>query len=119
MLVDAGYPTVVHDLFYAPNEAALLERYDFIVATEVVEHLGAPGAVLDRLWGQIHPGGLLAIMTRMRSPKHRFEEWHYKNDPTHIVFFSHETIAHLGARWQTEPQFVDVDVVFFRKPQGA
>ncbi len=117
MLVEAGFETVVHDPFYAPNEAALLERHDFITATEVVEHLGAPGAQLDRLWQQIHPGGTLAIMTRLRSPRRRFEEWHYKNDPTHIAFFSRETIDYLGARWHIEPQLLDVDVIFFQKPQ--
>ena len=119
LLVDAGFPTAVHDPFYAPNEAALLERYHFITATEVVEHLSEPGAQLDRLWSLLHPAGILALMTRLRSPKRKFEDWLYKNDPTLIAFFSRKTIDYLGARWKIEPEFVDVDVVFFRKDRGS
>jgi protoporphyrinogen oxidase len=115
MLVDAGYPTEIYDPFYAPDKSVLEERYDFIVATEVVEHLSAPGVELDRLWERLRPDGILALMTQLRSPKRNFADWHYKNDPTHIVFFAEQSLRHLASRWGAECESADVDVVFFRR----
>lgn len=115
MLVDAGYPTALYDPFYAPDASVLDEHYDFITATEVVEHLRAPGAELDRLWKRLKPGGILALMTQLRSPSHSFADWHYKNDATHIAFFTEQTLAHLATHWGTSCERIDADVVFFRR----
>lgn len=49
MFEEAGHPMAIYDPFYAPDERALTAEYDFITATEVVEHLFAPGPELERL----------------------------------------------------------------------
>ena len=115
MLVEAGHPTAVYDTFYAPDRAVLASRYDFITATEVVEHLSDPGAELDRLWERLAPNGILAIMTQLRAPERSFADWHYKNDPTHVAFFTRRSLDHLASRWGTSYELVDVDVVFLRR----
>ena len=115
MLVEAGFPTAIYDPFYAPEPPVLERDFDFIVATEVVEHLRAPRVELDRLWRKLEPDGLLALMTQLRSPDRNFADWHYKNDPTHIVFFAEETLRWLAKRWDAELERVARDVWFFRK----
>jgi hypothetical protein len=115
MLMDAGFATNVYDPFYAPDRTVVGQRYDFITATEVVEHLSSPGAELDRLWELLNPGGILAVMTQLRSPERKFADWHYKNDPTHIVFFAERSLAYLTGRWGAECDVVAADVVFFRR----
>lgn len=115
MLEDAGHHCAKYDLFYFPDQTVLEHHYDFITATEVVEHLGQPLEVLDRLWAQLNAGGVLAIMTKRVIDQTAFKNWHYKNDPTHIVFFADQTFEWLSERWQAQLEFIDKDVVFLTK----
>ena len=116
MLEEAGHKVVLYDIYYAPDTAVLVRDYDFITATEVVEHLSRPGLVLSQLWRQLKPGGWLGLMTKLAQGKEAFARWHYKNDPTHIAFFSQYTFIWLAAQWQTEPEFIGNDVILLQKP---
>lgn len=116
MLGDAGLRVTLYDPFYAPDPGPLRTMHDFITATEVVEHLRAPGGELDRLWALLKPGGWLALMTKLVIDRERFAHWHYIRDLTHIAFFSRPVMLWLAERWHTQPEFVGDDVVLFRKP---
>lgn len=113
MLEEEGHFVTLYDIFYANYPECLCQTYDFVTATEVVEHLSEPGVVLNQLWNLVKPGGCLAIMTKMVSSQTAFETWHYKMDPTHICFFPREAFIFLGRQWNCEPQFIGSDVVFF------
>ena len=91
MLREAGHEVRLYDPFYFPDIDALEGCYDFITATEVVEHLHRPGAELQTLWSRLRPGGILGLMTKLVRDRDAFAKWHYKNDPTHVCFFSVET----------------------------
>ena len=117
MMEEAGWPMQLYDIFYYPDISVLHKHYDFITATEVVEHLYKPAEVLQTLWQQIKPGGYLALMTKMVIDKPSFASWHYKNDPTHVCFFSKASFEYLAAKWQAKLSFVDKDVVFLQKGQ--
>lgn len=119
MLAEAGHNVALYDPFYALNPAALDARYDFITASEVVEHLHYPGPVLDRLYRLLTPGGLLGIMTKRVIDRERFAGWHYINDPTHVCFFSRNTFAWLATRWRARLDIVDRDVIIIKKPAGV
>ena len=43
----------LYDPFFFPDRTRLSRRYDFITATEVVEHLHRPGEELERLWAML------------------------------------------------------------------
>ena len=115
MLEEKGHRVNIYDPFYAPDKRALAGHYDFITSTEVVEHLAAPGEELDRLWGLLKHGGYLGLMTKQVTDQESFDSWHYKNDPTHISFFSQQSFEYLGAKWSSAPVFVGADVILFRK----
>lgn len=104
------------DAYYANDPAAFDATYDFITASEVVEHLSNPATDLNRLWANLKRGGLLGIMTKRVTDKDAFKAWHYKNDPTHISFFSEATFNWLGDTWGCIPEIMDSDVVIFTKP---
>lgn len=116
MLSENGFPTTIYDPFYAPDAGVWQRRYDFITASEVVEHLHDPQFELDRLWSRIRPGGVLGIMTKRVYDQDAFATWHYKNDPTHVIFFCEATFDWLSRSWSAELQVVGPDVVLFRKP---
>jgi len=115
MLAEAGHRVELFDPHYVPNSGALEVEYDFVVSTEVVEHLSEPGKALQRLWERLRPGGLLALMTKLVISPERFANWHYIRDPTHVCFFSAQTFRWLADFLSAELQFADSDVIFLRK----
>ena len=117
MFEEVGHSMTIYDHFYARDPSVLEKQYDFITATEVVEHLHNPKKELDRLWACLKPGGWgwLGIMTKLALDSDAFARWHYKNDPTHVCFFSRSTFEWLAAQWQAELTFADKDVILFCK----
>jgi tRNA pseudouridine65 synthase len=115
MFEEAGHSMTLFDRFYEPAPAALERQYDFITAAEVVEHLHDPRTELERLWACLRPGGRLGIMTQWLVERDAFLRWHYKNDLTHVCFFSQEAFAWLAALWDAELTFADDGVALFHK----
>ena len=107
---------VLYDSFYYPDRRVFHGSYDFISATEVVEHLHRPGMELARLWSLLRPGGTLAVMTKLVRDPGAFANWHYKNDPTHVCFFSADTWRWWAARQDAELELVGADVILLEKP---
>jgi len=54
-------------------------------------------------------------MTKRVLDKARFENWHYKNDITHVSFFSEATFRFLGQRDGLDVAFPADDVVLLKK----
>lgn len=115
MFEEAGHHMALFDRFYEPVPTALERQYDFITATEVVEHLHDPHQELDRLWACLKPGGWLGIMTNCAVEREGFLHWYYKNDPTHVTFFSPATFSWLALQWRAKVIFEDSAVVLFHK----
>lgn len=115
MFEEVGHTMLIYDHFYARFPIVLKKQYDFITATEVVEHLHDPRKELDRLLACLRPGGWLGLMTKLAMDRQAFVRWHYINDPTHVCFFSRLTFEWLATKWQAEIIFADKDVVLFHK----
>lgn len=115
MFAEAGHDMRIYDPFYAPDITPLQQQYDFITASEVAEHLHQPRQEFDRLWACLKPHGVLGIMTKRVLDADAFSRWHYKNDPTHVCFFSTETFQWLAGYWGAAVTFHDKDVVLFLK----
>ena len=115
MFSEQGYKVDLFDKFYANNESIFNNKYNFITSSEVVEHLGNPGVELNRLFNMLDNGGVLAIMTQMLSSDINFSSWHYKDDPTHVCFFSKNTMKYLAKSWQVDVSFYGDDVALFFK----
>ena len=115
MLREAGFTMALYDSFYVPDKHALQARYDFICATEVVEHLHRPGQELQRLWSLLRPGGWLGIMTKLVRDPAAFAGWHYKNDPTHVCFFSEETWRWWAQRSGASVTIIGADVILLHR----
>ncbi|VVM25363.1 hypothetical protein BSPWISOXPB_3418 [uncultured Gammaproteobacteria bacterium] len=79
----------------------------------MVEHLSEPRFELNRLFGLLKKGGVLAIMTQMITKETDFSTWYYKNDPTHIFFFSEKTMRYLAQQWGVKIKFFANNVALF------
>lgn len=112
MLRAAGHPMALWDPFYAPDPAPLAGRYDFVTCTEVVEHFHRPAQEFDRLGALLRPGGIIAVMTQFQTDDARFGAWHYRLDPTHVVFYRPETLARIAALRGWRAEIIARNVVF-------
>jgi SAM-dependent methyltransferase len=119
MFKSAGHKMAVYDPHYAPDAAVLDDVYEFITASEVLEHLHKPGEVLDQLFSILKPGGLLGLMTGMVRDRAAFSRWHYIRDLTHVCFFSRVTFDWIADKWATQVIFIDDRVVLLKKPVQA
>ncbi|MCP3952922.1 MAG: class I SAM-dependent methyltransferase [Desulfobacterales bacterium] len=116
MLKEAGHRMAVYDPHYHPDTSVLADDYDFITASEVLEHLHKPGEVLQQLFSILKPGGILGVMTGFARDRAAFSKWHYIRDLTHICFFSRETFEWLADKWATRAIFLGDRVVLLKKP---
>lgn len=102
MFEEAGHAVRLFDIFFENDPSVFEEEYDFITSSETVEHLYNPLRELDRLWDCLKPGGWLGVMTGLVTDPQSFADWHYKNDDTHVIFFSVKTFEWLKHRWRAE-----------------
>ncbi len=115
MLGEAGFEVALYDPFFFPDRTVLSGSYDFITATEVVEHLRRPGEELEALWELLRPGGYLGVMTKLVLDHDAFARWHYKNDLTHVAFFSRETWGWWAECHEADLEFPGADVIVLRR----
>jgi hypothetical protein len=115
MLRRAGFEVALYDKFFAPDAAPFEEHYDFITATEVVEHLRRPGWELQRLWSLLSSRGWLGVMTKLVQDPNSFAGWHYKNDPTHICFYSADTWHWWASHHEASVEIIGADVILLQR----
>ncbi len=115
MMEEQGYLASNYDVFYAPDKEVLKNRYDIVTMTEVLEHLSQPLVEVKKLVKQLTKGGLLGVMTALHSGRETFPDWHYKNDPTHICFYSRQSIEWLVKKLGLRLELVTSRVMIFRK----
>lgn len=115
LLQAAGHRVALYDPFFAPDAAVLQRTYDFVTCTEVVEHFHRPFEEFARLDALLRPGGWLGIMTCFQTDDARFARWHYRRDPTHVVFYRAATFHRIAARFGWQCEIPAKDVVLMRK----
>ncbi len=103
-----------YDPLFFDDKNLLLEKYDFITCTEVIEHFEEPAKSWEMLISLLRPLGTLGVMTDIyNNEKIDFKTWYYKNDPTHVLFYSQQTFAWIAKRWGLKINYTDARVVIF------
>ena len=118
MFKEQGFHIDVYDSFYCDQKEVFDRQYDFVTATEVIEHLHQPGEKIRMLWNILRRGGCLGIMTKLVTSKQAFQSWHYKNDLTHVCFFSQPTLRWLADSLHAEVSFYGDDVAIITKREA-
>lgn len=115
MLEEAGICMSLYDPYYAPCQSVLKRQYDLVTCTEAIEHFYTPHKEWALLLSLVKPNAWLAVMTKLVKDADAFSRWHYKNDLTHVSFFSQSTFNYLAKRDGLLLRFVGDDVVLMRK----
>ena len=117
LLREAGHSVALFDPFFFPEKKTLEQAYDFITCTEVAEHFHRPAAEFHLLNTLLKPGGWLALMTCFQTDDDKFANWHYRRDPTHVVFYREKTFSLIAQRFGWQCEFPAVNVALMHKPR--
>jgi|SRR5690554_5246498 len=99
LLRDIGYNIYLYDPYFYNNQSLLKSKYDYIVCSEVAEHFYSPKEEFAFLRTLLKEKGSLFIMTSLYSNSINFNTWHYKNDPTHVFFYSKKTMEFIKGKY--------------------
>lgn len=92
-----GYTVEIYDkhFFVHPFEG----KFDMIISTEVIEHIYNPLEQIQNLKLHLKTGGCISLKTSFRPVSDEaFLNWWYKEDRTHISFFSPEAVKSLSEK---------------------
>lgn len=87
-----GYRILLFDPYFEDHPESLQGFYDFIICCEVMEHFHKPCEEFEKLYSLLMPGGKLYCKTSLFSGSIDFKKWYYKDDPTHVFFYSAESL---------------------------
>ena len=90
-LKEEAYNIKLYDPFFEKDETPLQQKYEYIICTEVAEHFKSPASEFTKLKSLLKSGGTLYCLTGLVQKNINFADWHYKNDPTHVFFYSRDT----------------------------
>jgi hypothetical protein len=95
-LTRQGFKTSAFDLFYFNRPELLEKKYDWILFSEVFEHLEVPYDTVKWIQEHLNPGGIWAIRMSLRpNDPNQFKTWYYRRDLTHKHFWSDKTWTYL------------------------
>lgn len=87
-----GFSIALYDPYFYPDKSVLKNTYDFIICCEVMEHFYDPAGEFRELSQSLNPGGKLYCKTSIYSEDLDFDNWYYKNDPTHVFFYTRKSL---------------------------
>ena len=97
LLKDNGFIVDVYDKYFFPHKDYFKKKYDLITLIEIIEHLKNPLKELIHLKNLLNKKGLFIIKTLFHPENNDiFLKWWYKEDFTHISFFSQKTFKFLA-----------------------
>lgn len=117
MLEEHGMNMSLYDIFYTPDTGQLQRTYDFVSCSEVAEHFSSPHDSWAELTRLLNPGGWLGVMTWLftKNAIEAFNRWSYKGDPTHVSFYTPQTIQWLATHFQLDCHIVSDQVILLQK----
>lgn len=115
MLRLEGFSMDLYDPFFFPNKDIFSNKYNFITCTETAEHFFNPNTEFETLNSLLLPGAWLGVMTTFLTDNNLFNDWYYRRDPAHVVFYSRRTFEVIAEQMNWDMEVPQKDVVLFHK----
>ncbi|WP_299439934.1 class I SAM-dependent methyltransferase [uncultured Aquimarina sp.] len=115
MLRNLGYVIHTYDPFFDPNSKALHRTYDYIACCEVMEHFYHPNKEFKLLHSLLRENGSLYCKTYLYDTSIDFNSWWYKNDATHVFFYSKNTLNWIKDHYGFSEVIISKKLIIFRK----
>ncbi len=101
ILKERGVDAFAYDPNYEPL-STINGQFDLIIACESSEHFRNPREEFKQILTHLKPNGYLYLRTELLGTTPYFSAWYYKNDPTHIFFYSKLTFEYLADQFGLE-----------------
>jgi SAM-dependent methyltransferase len=108
LLDERGYSASSWDPIFMPNRDNRSGPFDGVILHEVLEHCFNPALTLRDAAAILSPGGILAVSTLFRPPRGEdFLTWWYREDVTHVSFYSIYCLSSICESAGFEPLWSD------------
>ncbi|WP_434638103.1 class I SAM-dependent methyltransferase [Sulfurimonas sp. NW7] len=107
VMQEKGYDISPYDPYFHPNKALLENKYDYIASCEVIEHFYRPAKEFTLLKSMLKEKAKLYLMTDMYDERVEFSSWYYKNDPTHVFFYTKKTFEWIEKKFGFSNLFIE------------
>ncbi len=95
LLRQKKYSAIGYDPFYKDTPEVLSQKYHYITSCEVIEHFNNPAKDFKLLKSLLLPQGKLILQTNIYRSNIDFSTWWYKNDPTHVFFYTDQCFQYI------------------------
>ena len=116
VLEEQGWSVTNYDPFFSPDTSALLQRYDVISCTEVVEHFYEPKTSWEQLLALRNEQGSIIVMTQCSdsySREETFHKWRYIREKSHVVFYHSQTMHWIAKHYGLQLSVLTPSVFVF------
>lgn len=113
LLKDRKYNIQLFDPLFWNNPNLLNEKYDYVFACEVIEHFNNPKKEFSLLKSLLKPNGKLIIMTILYNDTIDFSSWFYKNDETHVFFYTKKTLDYIQSHYDFKKVYIEDRLIVF------
>lgn len=97
LFLEQSFHVDSYDYFFLKDETIWEKKYDFIILSEVIEHLRDLKGTMQKLKLLLNSGGAIFIKTKFYPEDLKaFSSWFYKRDITHIQFFNDKSMHYLA-----------------------
>ncbi len=91
ILKEHNYDIKNYDPYFHIYPKLLEQKYDYISSCEVIEHFYIPYKEFKLLKSLLKENSKIYLMSELYNEETDFSSWYYKNDPTHVFFYSNKT----------------------------
>jgi len=105
----------IYDPFFFPNRQIFNNKYNFITCSEAAEHFFNPYKEFNKINSLLKENGWLGVMTSFLTEEKFFDNWHYRRDPTHVVFYDKKTFQVIASQRNWEHEIRNNNIVLFNK----
>lgn len=110
-----GFQVMEFDPVFFNDTGVLEKEFDFIVSCEVIEHFYHPKKEFKQLFQMLKPEGKLLCKTHPYNSTIDFDSWYYKNDPTHVFIYQHETFEWIKKHFKMKSVKINDRLITFSK----
>lgn len=115
VLSQKGFNVKGYDPYYFDFPELLNQKYDYITSCEVIEHLYQPLQVFKMLYDLLEKNGKLYLKTSLFNLDLNFDNWWYKNDPTHVTLYTKKSLETLKIKLSFQKLEVTNKLIVFTK----
>jgi len=107
VMQEEGYDISSYDPYFHPKKKLLKNKYDYIASCEVIEHFYHPAKEFRLLKSMLKKDARLYLMTDIYDENVEFSSWYYKNDPTHVFFYTKKTFEWIQKKFAFTNLFIE------------